>query len=239
LLVHAEGFGLGWRLLDNCDFAQIVFHNGGGWGFGAALYLLPERGVAVVALSNLQHVRVEVGPREALKLLDDGGGLAKRALPPSDALRRAQAEVVRLLAHWDDSAAARLLAPNVFVQQFLPRMRATWERAAASHGACRVDGELVAKSPWEATWGMTCDRGRLTLGVEVAPSGPPRIVAAEVLDESPATATNDGGSAVATDAGASAEAAPRAAPPAGKCSPRAGTPMQRTTGLRPRDGYRD
>jgi hypothetical protein len=47
-----SGSGLGWSVLQGCLFEQMTWHNGGTEGHHAVLYLLPTRGIAVIALAN-------------------------------------------------------------------------------------------------------------------------------------------------------------------------------------------
>jgi CubicO group peptidase (beta-lactamase class C family) len=53
---ESTGYGIGWSSAD-VDGARNVWHTGGAMGGSTILLLLPDEGVAVAILTNLQSVR--------------------------------------------------------------------------------------------------------------------------------------------------------------------------------------
>ncbi len=76
---HASGVGLAWIIDQDCDFETVVSHNGGTEGYGAALYMLPERRLAVIVLQNLSGADSDAYARIALDKI--GKALARTARP--------------------------------------------------------------------------------------------------------------------------------------------------------------
>ncbi len=79
-LALLTGNGLGWAVQRDCQLEHLVWHNGGTEGHRAALYLLPQRGVALMAAANLAEADVDRAIVRALRQLDDSGALSRRTL---------------------------------------------------------------------------------------------------------------------------------------------------------------
>lgn len=47
-----KAFGIAWRVRDDRDLGHIVYHNGGTLQYAGALWMLPERDLAIVILTN-------------------------------------------------------------------------------------------------------------------------------------------------------------------------------------------
>jgi hypothetical protein len=165
--VRAIGYGLGWVNEVTCDGDAAVWHNGSEKdGFRSMLAMLPDRGVAIVALQNLWEPRsdLEATVREGLRLLDGAGALPKREWAPSSGLLAARDAVVTLQENWDDT-----LASNAFSEPsaaLFPELRIGFEGDKKDHGACRMT-KTTAHGTRRVQWEMTCDHGGQTFEVTV------------------------------------------------------------------------
>jgi CubicO group peptidase (beta-lactamase class C family) len=86
-------------------------------------------------------------------------------LPPSEALARAAGDGARLLARWDDGAAARLLEPGADAAA----IRKGLSRHSANHGACSLGPPQRGDGSSRGTFRLVCQRGEAALQVELNP----------------------------------------------------------------------
>jgi len=174
--LNAAGYGYGLRISQSCEFAHVVAHSGGLPGFGSQMRWLPEYGVGLIAFGNRTYTPWGDAFGPALAVLKDSGGLQPRAVQPAAALLAARAEVTSLVNAWDDAAALRLAAVNLFLDRDQARRRAEFEQLRAELGACRDAGGWVSnENPLRGDWLLRCERGDLIASVTLAPIVPPRV----------------------------------------------------------------
>lgn len=155
----ASGYGFGWVRDETCDFDSVVWHNGSlSDGYHSALYMLPDRGVAIVSLANSVDMPqdLEEGVLEGLRLLDGAGAIAKRVLQPTPDLLAARESLLALTVHWEDARATSVFAPEV--ASALPRIHEHFEKDKTEVGACHVTSTDVDDS-LHMRWEMACDHG--------------------------------------------------------------------------------
>jgi hypothetical protein len=176
---HVVGYGFGWETLETCQIDRIVHHGGAVPGFNAEVAMLPEHGVALVAMTNTAETDLGFATRRALLALQATGALAKRVLPPDAALLAARDAMDGLLERWDDARAARTFAkaglPGVFLSK-----RQDWESVHADHGACHPVGEIVVRSAWQARWHLACERGAIDFTATLAPDDRTRVKSVDI-----------------------------------------------------------
>jgi len=167
----ASGYGFGWGHDETCDFDTVVWHNGAlSDGYHSALYALPDRGVAIVALTNSfdDPQELERGVMAALRMLDASGALAKRVLEPTPDLLAARISLLALTVNWDDARASSLFAPEV--ASALPRIHDHFEKDKTEVGACHVTSTDVDDS-LHMRWEMACDHGGQRFFMGLSPDG--------------------------------------------------------------------
>jgi hypothetical protein len=172
--VRAMGYGLGWVTEETCDWDAAVWHSGSEKdGYRSSLLMLPDRGVALVALQSLWEPRNELDTsvREAMRLLDEAWVLPKREWSPSPALLAARDKLATLRANWNDALAARAFAEGA--SGLLPELQTSFAGDARAYGACRVT-KTTADGTRHVEWEKACDRGGQTFDVAVDREG--RIV---------------------------------------------------------------
>ena len=117
--------------------------------------------------------------RQRFEALQKTGGLEPRVPQPSAALVEARDAVSRLITRWDDQAADRIAAVNLYRDLSKERRRAAIESLRSSVGACTTpptDFDVV-ENALRGQWTMNCERGRLRVSITLAPTMPPRVQA--------------------------------------------------------------
>jgi CubicO group peptidase (beta-lactamase class C family) len=172
--VRAGGVGFAWHAIQDCDLDDVVWHNGGTDGYSAMLAMAPTRGVAIIALTNLQPAPIERPVLDALRGLARAGAIPARAPVASPPLLEAKDRVLRLYDRWDDAEAQRLLSP-LFVSFAggLPKVRGDLDALHQKLGACaKSDGDLEAANATGGHFRMQCERGSLTFKMKLATAAP-------------------------------------------------------------------
>jgi CubicO group peptidase (beta-lactamase class C family) len=192
--LNSGGYGYGLRISQNCQFPTIVSHGGGLPGFGTQMRWLPEYGVGLIAFGNLTYTSWPRTFDAALDVLARTGALQPRMVQPSPALVSARDAVAALVLKWDDAAADRIAAQNLYLDTSKDRRRAAIERLLAQVGACTAgSGFDRVENALRGDWIMTCERGRLRVAITLAPTNPPAVqflsVAAVPPNESPRPGT--------------------------------------------------
>jgi CubicO group peptidase (beta-lactamase class C family) len=173
----ADGYAFGFGAAQTCDFEHIVSHGGGLPGYGSHIFMLPEHGVALVALANLTYAPAGRLTRGVARILRSTGALQRRAIAPAAALVKAQEAVNRLLSKWDDKDADAAFADSYFLDVPRAKLKAELHALGAAHGACRPDGAIDPENALRGAWKLSCEKGWITLGLTLAPTTPPRIQA--------------------------------------------------------------
>jgi CubicO group peptidase (beta-lactamase class C family) len=179
LTLSAGGYGYGLRITQTCSLRHIVGHGGGLPGFGSLMQWLPEHGVGLIAVGNLTYTGWGRTFSTAFEALQKTGGLEPRVPQPSAALVEARDAVSRLITRWDDQAADRIAAVNLYRDLSKERRRAAIVSLRSSAGACTTpptDFDVV-ENALRGQWTMNCERGRLRVSITLAPTMPPRVQA--------------------------------------------------------------
>jgi CubicO group peptidase (beta-lactamase class C family) len=184
--LNAGGYAYGLRVWQNCQFPTLVAHGGGLPGFGTYERWLPEYGVGLIAFGNRTYTGWAGTFDAAFDLLARTGGLQPRTVEPSPALVSARDTVSNLVVKWDDAAADRIAAVNLFLDDSRDRRKAAIDALHAQVGACTAgSGFDRVENALRGDWTMTCDRGKLKVAITLAPTSPPTV---QFLSVSPAPA---------------------------------------------------
>lgn len=166
------GFGLGFS--QDCDTRLVVSHSGGLPGFGSIMRMLPEQGVAVIAMANRTYAPTGAMARAATDILGRTGALLRRALPPSPALVSARDSIGALLESWDDAAATRFAADNFFLDRSRRERRDEMAALHERHGRCHA-GTVEPDNWMRGRFREDCERGWVDVDFTLAPTMPPRL----------------------------------------------------------------
>jgi CubicO group peptidase (beta-lactamase class C family) len=172
----AGGYAFGLRVSQTCAYRHIVAHGGGLPGFGSVMTWLPDYGVGFVAFGNLTYTGWGPVSASVFDTLVNKGGLQPRAPRPSPALTGARDAVSKLIVQWDDGAARRIAADNLFLDQTAERRRAAIDALRETVGACTPgSGFDSVENALRGRWTLNCERGKLQVAITLAPTMPPRV----------------------------------------------------------------
>lgn len=180
----AMTYGMGWRVVQDCEFGLVFHHSGGYPGYGSHVMMLPEFGVALFMLTN----RTYAGPSPAVwdsAVAMLGAGMFHRApVAPSP-------DLARFAGLARDVWAAGTVAPvegKVAMNFFLDRTPANWAKVLAElkakSGACDTASPIQPQNAMTGTLSWTCAHGRITGRVLLAPTTPITLQALD-LDYTP------------------------------------------------------
>jgi CubicO group peptidase (beta-lactamase class C family) len=170
------GYGFGLRVSQSCAYRHIVAHGGGLPGFGSVMTWLPDYGIGIVAFGNLTYTGWGRVATTALDTLVKTGGLRPRTPQPSAALTSARDAVSSLIVRWDDAAADRIAAGNLYLDRSKARRKAEIDALRATVGVCTAPSSFDAvENALRGQWTMDCERGKLQVAITLAPTMPPTV----------------------------------------------------------------
>ena len=172
-LVNAveRGTGLAWHAFQTCELEQIVGHMGILGGYSAGIELYPQRGLALVSLSNHRDAPNRDLIWAARDILLESKGLAPRTRSTSPALRRAMAALVDLYGRFSEAKYQKVYA-TLYVDAF-PAAEAGREAARLTkiHGRCKEPTPLEIRNDSSGRFTSTCERGRVEYDVQIDADG--------------------------------------------------------------------
>jgi hypothetical protein len=167
-------FGLG--VTQTCDYRAIVAHSGGLPGYGSVMRWLPDYGVGIIAFGSLTYTGWGRVVNDAVDRLAKTGGLQPREVRPSPPLVEARNAVSKLILQWDDALADKIAAENLFLDRSKDRRRKEIDDLRATVGACSApDSFDFVENALRGQWILSCERGKLQVGITLAPTMPPTV----------------------------------------------------------------
>ena len=167
--VSVSGYGIGLGVSVDERLGTSIGHSGGLPGFGSHMRWLPDRGIGVIALSNVTYGTMHAACIEALEVLADQDALGPpRAVRAAQALRTAAGRAASLLTRWDDAAAEELFADNVGLDESYERRAAAAGDLVVRHGRIEVESH-DAVSPLEEKF--TAARGLVEVEIGLHHAG--------------------------------------------------------------------
>jgi CubicO group peptidase (beta-lactamase class C family) len=172
---QAFAYGMGLRVLQDCDAGLALAHGGGYPGYGSYVLLLPDHDIGIFAFAN----RTYAGPSGTVwnmaMELQKAGWLTGRATPASPALAGMYrtAESMFTAGRIDPGRAS--LAPNFLTDRSEVNWAAEFARIARQSGTCRSDAPIVPTGALSGTFVWTCERGVVNGALLLAPTNPPTI----------------------------------------------------------------
>jgi CubicO group peptidase (beta-lactamase class C family) len=170
-----SGYGFGLRIAADCRFDRIVGHGGGLPGFGSYMSWLPDYGIGMFAMANLTYVGPSAPINQAWDVFLKTGGLQRRELPPSPILSQVRDRIVDLWKSWDDAAAKRIAAMNLFLDAPISQRRAEMEKLQKEVGACTTFGPVIAENWLRGQFNITCQKAAVGVFFTLAPTQPPAV----------------------------------------------------------------
>ncbi|ATE66926.1 serine hydrolase domain-containing protein [Rhizorhabdus dicambivorans] len=172
---QAVAYGMGWRVLDDCDLGRALTHTGGYPGYGSVVILLPEKGIGIFAFASRTYAAPSVPAFRAALALEAAGSIDDRAVPVSPGVAAGYEAVRAIWAAGDVMVAKDRLAMNVLMDRDAPHWRAELARLRAEVGACAAGEPVTATTAMAGSFGWTCEHGRIDGSLLLAPTGTPAI----------------------------------------------------------------
>ena len=165
-------YGMGLRVSADCELGQVLAHGGGYPGYGSYMILLPERGLGLFAFANRTYAGPSAPLLEAANLLVRSGAAPVRATPVSEDLAAAYAATGRIWAAGDVSVEHDRLAMNVLMDRSVENWRTVLTTAKVDAGDCVTETPVVAAGALSGMFDWTCEKGRISGRVLLAPTTP-------------------------------------------------------------------
>lgn len=174
---QASAYGMGWRVIDDCDLGRVVTHGGGYPGYGSNVALLPDAGIGVFVFSSRTYTGGGTAVMQALLALR-GAGLAPVRQAPVSASLSAAYDAAK--AAWTAGDATRApLANNVLLDRDAARRNREIAEAKAAVGTCAMTEAIRPVSAMEGIFDWHCERGHVAGRVQRAPTPEQRL---QVID---------------------------------------------------------
>lgn len=187
---QAQRGALVWRVSQGCDQVHVVGHNGAVDGYHASVRMLANAGIGIIVLANAGWADTNHIAEEVQRALARDGHLELRAPQALPAVAATAADVVGMLARWDDAAFREQSTLAWRDDDAIARLgeRVRWLHAAL--GACTLGPLRRASSPWSGTFTLACERGAAELGLSLSTARTPKISGLELtwLDGTPTAA---------------------------------------------------
>ncbi|MBV1686857.1 beta-lactamase family protein [Novosphingobium sp. G106] len=167
---QAIAYGMGWRVVDDCDLGHALIHAGGYPGYGSNVLLLPDKGLAVFAFTNRTYSGPSVPVFRTALALHAGNALTSHPIPVSKAVADGYALAKAIWAAGDASVAQDSLAMNFLLDHDLAHRKAELAEVRNQVGLCPASEPVVAESALAGNFTWTCERGRLKGSLLVAPT---------------------------------------------------------------------
>jgi CubicO group peptidase (beta-lactamase class C family) len=168
----ALAYGMGWRVVQDCDFGLTLNHGGGFPGYGSHVLMLPEFGVALFALTNRTYSAPSAPVWDSAVLLLQKGLLRRPVAQASPDLAGFYAAARDV---WTDGNVGPL-SGKVAVNFAMDRSDANWAKVLAetktNAGRCETAAPIRPDSALSGTFTWTCARGTIEGTVLLAPTRP-------------------------------------------------------------------
>jgi hypothetical protein len=176
LTANATGYGFGWSVTHECSGERIVSHGGGTEGYASSIQVLPDHGVAIVLLSNLNEWSRGPTMRKMLAALRDTGALVAREPEPAPELLVAAEHWADLLGDWDDAKFREVWSPHDHARDRIDRLRRFHATLAAMAGRCGAPTPTVIHRPYVGDFELACEHADVRVRVAAIPANRGKIL---------------------------------------------------------------
>jgi CubicO group peptidase (beta-lactamase class C family) len=167
----ASGIGLAWWSYETCDLDEVVWHSGGTEGFRGTIHLLPQRGVALILLTNYINTNSHRIVDKALDLLLASGGLTRRSLLTNPELDRTMGRLASLYASFSEKGYEEVFAQSFKDAVPLAKAEAVTRELQAAHGACKDPVPIEVRSKTSGRYRLPCEHGWIEYDFTLGPDG--------------------------------------------------------------------
>lgn len=167
---QAIAYGMGWRVVDDCDLGHALIHAGGYPGYGSNVLLRPDKGLAIFAFTNKTYSGPSVPVFRTALALQAANALSPQPIPVSQAVAEGYVLAKAIWAAGDVAVAHDSLAMNFLLDRDLAHRKAELAEVRTQVGLCPASEPVVAESALAATFTWTCERGLLKGSLLLAPT---------------------------------------------------------------------
>ncbi len=165
-------YGMGWRVIGDCDYGTVLAHGGGYPGYGSHVMLLPEYGAALFALTNRTYAGPSQPVWDVAALLRAKGILVRRAEPVSTDLASFYSAVQTVWAAGTIDALDKRTAMNFPMDRTAANWAKVLSETKAKSGICDTAAPVMAEGAMSGTFTWKCEKGRIEGEVLLAPTRP-------------------------------------------------------------------
>jgi CubicO group peptidase (beta-lactamase class C family) len=179
-----NGYGYGLRVRNCTRMGRVVGHSGGLPGYGSHMRWAVERGLAMVALSNVTYAPMADLTQDVFELILEHGAFPTPLPLDAPLVHEYARRLVALLADWDDAVADDLFADNVAPDEPYERLRAeaqVW--LAACGGSFEIDHVVATTRAAGRIFLRRPEGDPFEIQFKLSPAGPPRIQKYAEIDD--------------------------------------------------------
>lgn len=174
---QAVAYGMGWRVVQDCELGFTMTHGGGYPGYGSYILLMPERGVGVFAMANRTYAAPSAPTWDAAAAMAKRGLIEARGVPVTAAVADAYAAAKAAYAEGNLGPLEGKLAMNFLLDRSADNWKAEFARLKAEVGECPTDEPLAPNGAMSAAFRLNCQKGKLDGMLLLAPTMPATIQA--------------------------------------------------------------
>lgn len=163
----AFAYGMGWRVVEDCQLGRVVTHSGGYPGYGSNVALLPDKNLGIFVFSNRTYGPTGTAMTAALLELQKSLDLQPRAIPVSAGLAAVYDAAKVVWASGSINAAP--IGNNVLLDHDAAAWGKIIAEAKAAVGDCTTDAPIRPVSAMEGKFSWTCSKGKLDGRVQRTP----------------------------------------------------------------------
>lgn len=179
-----NGYGYGLRVRNCTRMGRVIGHSGGLPGYGSHMRWAVERGLAMVALSNVTYAPMADLTQDVFELILERGAFPTRLALEAPLVHEYARRLVALLANWDDAVADALFADNVAADEPYDRRRAEAQRwLAACGGSFEIDHVVATTAAAGRILLRRPEGDPFEIQFKLSPAGPPRIQKYAEIDD--------------------------------------------------------
>ena len=162
--MDASSYGFGWVAHRTCDANDLVEHNGGIDSYRTSITMLVHHGVGVIALTNFGNADTDRITHHVIAELRASGALKPYVAHPS-AAPEFDVAMKRFLTAYNAPSDATLR--DMLAREPDPRELDELAGYKRLHGACSSFAFARATTPTDATFALTCERGRFEVEAQL------------------------------------------------------------------------
>ena len=165
LEMDAQSYGFGWVAHRTCDANDLVEHNGGIDSYRTTIRMLVRHGVGVIVLTNFGNADTDRIAERVIGELRASGAL-KPYVAHASVAPDFDAAMKRFLTAYNSPNDANLR--DMLARDPDPRELDELTGYHQLHGTCSSFALAQAKLPSDATFALTCERGRFEVQAQLA-----------------------------------------------------------------------